>query len=117
MRTFRRRIERLERRLIMCNAPGPKLPIYYWEPTDPESTRFVHEHHFNLPHPKRKFEVRIVGDPDNTVYDMLAQEHIPDPEVAKTLPAEELRACLDRYFEAAKKARNENRRKMGLPPV
>ena len=101
----------------MQQNTGPKLPIYYWEPTDPESTRFVKEHHFCLPHPQRKFEIRVAGGPDQAVFDRLADEMLPDLDTHPTLSFEEKSLLLDKYYEAAHEALNESRKKKGLTPV
>ena len=117
MGNLRRRVEKLEGRLHLTEKQGPKLPIYYWEPTDPESTRFVYEHIFNLPHPERKFEIKIVGEPDQAVFDKLAEEILPDLSTHPTLSSEEKSLLLDKYYEAAHEALNESRKKKGLTPV
>lgn len=115
--SIRHRLRRLEVTIAGKDRFCAGREVYLWEPTNPESTAFLNEQIFHVPHSQRRYEIQIVGEPDRAVYNKLAKEHLPDRETLKKMTDEEIQSCLTKYMEATVTALNASRQKHGLPPV
>jgi hypothetical protein len=111
------RLRRLEQAVIGRRGLLPEREIYYWEPTDTNSTEFVREQMFEVHERERKYQIRIAGQPPQKVFDALAKEILPGKDSLKFLSDKELQCCIEKYQQACYKATDESRRKQGFPPL
>ena len=111
------RLRRLEKAVIGRRGLLHKREIYWWEPTDPNSTEFVRKQTFEVHERERKYQIRIAGEPPQKVYDALAKEILPGKESLRNLSDQELQCCIEKSQQACHAAINESRRKQGLPPM
>jgi hypothetical protein len=91
--------------------------VYLWDPTNPESTAFVKEQTFNVPHRQRRYEIHIVGAPPQSVYHKLAKEILPNQETLKNMTDAQIQTCQEKFLVATLTALNASRQKLGLPSV
>lgn len=111
------RLRRLEKAVIGRRGLLHKREIYWWEPTDPNSTEFVRKQTFEVHERERKYQIRIAGQPPQEVFYALAKKILPVKESLRNLSDQELKCCIEKYQQARHTAINESRRKQGLPPM
>lgn len=115
--SFKYRLRKIEKTVNEKDGFRPDREIFWWEPTDPESTRFVHEQTFEVHYSQRKYQIRIVGEPAKAVFAKLAHEILPEKENLKKLSDDEITICMEKYFHARQKAIDDSRRKLGFFPL
>lgn len=117
MSVLRHRLRKIEQSLAAENRFRRKREVFWWEPTDPESTKVAMEQTFHTHERNRKFKIRIVGEPDKSVYKKIGKEIFPDKEKLRDLSDDELNMCTEKFVLACEMALTESRRKAGLPPL
>jgi hypothetical protein len=115
--SIRHRLQRLEAAVTKKEQFRGRREVFFWEPTNTEATAFVNEQTFNTPHRQRRYEIHIVGEPPQSVYNKLAKEILPDLETLKKMTDAQLQTCQEKYLEATLMALNASRKKQGLPSV
>ena len=115
--SLRVRLKKIEETITAKERFLSKREIYWWNPADAESTKFVMDQTFRVCHRDRKYQIRIIGEPDRGVYRRIAREIFPDKEKIRDLSDQELTSYTERFVLACEKALEESRRKSGLPPI
>jgi len=117
--TTRYRLRKIEKTVAAREGFRGDREILWWNPSDQENenTKLVFEQMFNTPHPQRKFNIRILGEPPRHVFHALAKAILPEKENLNKLSDDELTVCMEKYFHACQNAIDDSRRKLGLPPI
>ncbi|OGQ00205.1 MAG: hypothetical protein A2Z40_03650 [Deltaproteobacteria bacterium RBG_19FT_COMBO_60_16] len=117
--TIKKRLKKIEDTIRPPNQPPLNREVLWWEPTDPESTKLVNEKVFSDPQGSSKYEVRIVGVPEehHTGEDFDGMHPLETPEELRALPFEEKKSRLDKIVAHHTQRINEYRKRLGLPAV
>lgn len=114
---YRSRIQKLQKILFAKDRFREGRETLWLDPEDPVSMQFALKEINNVPHPQRKYSIRIRGEAPKHVYRALAKKILPGKEILSSLSDEELDSFIDKYQTACLAATNDSRRKQGLPPV
>jgi hypothetical protein len=114
---YRSRIQKLQKILFAKDRFRGGREPFWLDLEDPVSMEFALKEINNVPHPQRKYSIRIRGEAPKHVYRALAKNILPGKEILSTLSDEDLDSFIEKYQAARLGATNVSRRKQGLPPV
>jgi len=114
---YRSRIQKLQKILFAKDRFRGGREPFWLDPEDPVSMQFALKEIINVPHPQRKYSIRIRGEAPEHVYRALAKNILPGKEILRTLSDEDLEAFFNKYQAACLGATNDSRKNLGLPPV